>query len=105
MNSRNKCQEPLTEFGRKPFSLMPLVALVALGAVTAIPALSSHLLYAASSERFASVTVRSGDTLWTLAERRTAPGDSVQDTIDTIRAVNHLGSAALAPGQRIRIPR
>lgn len=84
---------------------MPLVALAALAAVTAVPVLSSSLLHAAGQERLVSVTVQRGDTLWTLAEKRTAPGDSVQDTIDAIRAVNRLGSTVLAPGQRIKIPR
>jgi nucleoid-associated protein YgaU len=84
---------------------MPVVALAALGAIVAIPALSSSLLHAAGSERFASVIVHRGDTLWTLAESHTPAGGSIQETIDTILAVNQLDGAAVVPGQQIRIPR
>lgn len=90
---------------RKRMSLMPAVALAALGAIVAIPALSSSRLYAAAPERFATVTVRAGDTLWSLAERRTPNGGDVEQTVDTIVAVNHLDGVAIVPGERIKIPR
>jgi len=84
---------------------MPAVALVALGALVAIPTLSSSRLYAAGPEQFASVTVHRGDTVWTLAESRTPAGGNVQETVDTILAANHLETATVVPGQRIKIPR
>lgn len=90
---------------RKRASLMPAVALALLGAIVTIPALSSSRLYAAPPERFGTVTVQRGDSLWALAERRTPAGGSVQDTIDTILAANHLDSATIVPGQQIKIPR
>ena len=90
---------------RKRMSLMPALALAALGAIVAIPALSGSRLYAAGPERFTTVTVRAGDTLWSLAERRTNSGADVQRTIDTIVAANHLDSATIVPGEQIKIPR
>ena len=90
---------------RKRMSLMPAVALAALGAIVAVPALSSSRLYAAGPERFTSVTVQPGDTLWTLAQRRTPADGDVQETIDTIVAVNHLKGAVIVPGEHIKIPR
>ncbi|MBC5811643.1 MAG: LysM peptidoglycan-binding domain-containing protein [Candidatus Eremiobacteraeota bacterium] len=90
---------------QKRFTLMPAIALAALGALVAVPALSSSRLYAAGPEHFATVTVHQGDTLWTLAERRTPSGANVQDTVDSILAVNHLESAAVVPGQHLKIPR
>jgi len=90
---------------RKRASLMPAVALAALGAIVTIPALSSSRLYAAAPERFATVTVQRGDSLWSLAERRTAPGASVQDALDAIVAANHLENATIVPGQQLKIPR
>lgn len=90
---------------RKRMSLMPAVALAALGAVITIPALSSSRLYAAAPQRFATVTVQRGDTLWTLAERRTASTGDVQATVDSIIAVNHLDGATIVPGEQLKIPR
>jgi LysM repeat protein len=89
---------------RKRFTLMPAVALAALGALVAIPTLSTSRLYAATPEHYSAVTVRSGDSLWTIAEANTAPGGDIQETVDTIAAVNHLSDATIAPGERLRIP-
>ena len=90
---------------RKRASLMPAVALAVLGAIVTIPALSTSRFYAAAPERFATVTVQPGDSLWAIAERRTPSGGNVQDTIDTILAANHLEGATILPGQHIKIPR
>ena len=88
-----------------PPTLMPAVALAALGAVVAIPTLSSSRLYAAPPSRYAVVTVHRGDNLWSIAERVTPRGENVQDTVDTIAAANHIDDGDITPGQRIRIPR
>lgn len=90
---------------RKRVTLMPAVALAALSALIAIPALSQARLYAAAPEHFARVTVAQGDSLWSLADRYTASGESVQDTVDRIMAVNGLASATVLPGQHLNIPR
>jgi nucleoid-associated protein YgaU len=88
---------------RKRFTLMPAIALAALSLIVALPTLSSMRLYAAGAERYAKVTVHPGDTLWSIAAAHDAGGD-IQQTIDTIDAVNHLHGAALQPGQKLRIP-
>ncbi len=90
---------------RKRITLMPAVSLAALSALIAIPALSQARLYAAAPEHFANVTVQRGDTLWSIADRYTLVGGSVQDTVDRIMSVNALASAAVVPGQRLEIPR
>jgi predicted Zn-dependent protease len=90
---------------RKRISLMPAIALAALSALIAIPALSQSRLYAAGPEHFATVTVRHGDSLWTIADRYTASGENVQDTIDHIMAVNGKSSATVVPGEYLKIPR
>jgi LysM repeat protein len=84
-------------------TLMPLVALGALSLAVTLPALSSTV-HAAPTVAYTTVTVRPGDSLWTLAERSTATGD-VQSTVDDIIAANHLAGANLAIGQHLRIPR
>lgn len=88
---------------RKKFTLMPAIALASLGLMVALPALSSTALHAASATRYATVTVRAGDTLWSIAAAHTGSAN-VQDTIDRISEANHLSSSALQPGQHLRIP-
>jgi LysM repeat protein len=88
---------------KRKFSLMPLIALGGLSLAVSIPALSSTI-HAAAPVRYATVTVKSGDSLWTLASARTASGGDVQETIDQIVAANHLSSKSLSPGQTLRIP-
>ncbi len=90
---------------RKRITLMPAVALAALGALVAIPALSQSRLYAAAPARFAHVTVRNGDNLWTIADRYTSSTGSVQETDDQIENANHLDTAIVIPGQHLEIPR
>jgi predicted Zn-dependent protease len=90
---------------KKRMTLMPAVAPAALSALIAIPALSQARLFAAAPERFAHVTVASGDTLWSLADRYTPSGEDVQSTIDRIMDVNGLASATVVPGEHLKIPR
>lgn len=89
---------------RKRFTLMPLIALAALSLMVALPTLSSTRLYAASTARYATVTVQPGDTLWSIASAHTGESNDIQETIDRISAVNHLNGATLQPGEHLRIP-
>lgn len=89
---------------RKRFTLMPLIALATLSLMVALPTLSSMRLYAASTERFATVTVHPGDSLWAIAAAHTNSSADVQETIDRIEAANHLSGAQVLPGQHLRIP-
>jgi LysM repeat protein len=89
---------------RKRFTLMPAVALVGLSALVTVPVLSSSHLYAAAPEQLTTVTVRSGDSLWSLASAHTAQGGNVQETVDRIASVNHLQGSVIIPGQRLEIP-
>jgi nucleoid-associated protein YgaU len=61
-------------------------------------------VHAAPPVAYATVTVHHGDTLWSLAERRTAANGDVQATVDQIVATNHLGTAAISVGQKLRVP-
>lgn len=88
---------------KRKLTLMPLVALGGLCLAVTLPALSSTV-HAAPPVAYTSVTVRPGDNLWALAERKTAPGGDVQSTVDQIVASNHLQSAELTVGQRLRVP-
>jgi LysM repeat protein len=84
-------------------TLMPLVVLAGLGLAVTVPALSSTV-HAAPPVAYATVMVRSGDTLWSLAERSTASSADIQSTVDQIVATNHLDGSALRVGQKLRVP-
>ncbi|HEV3195031.1 MAG TPA: LysM peptidoglycan-binding domain-containing protein [Candidatus Cybelea sp.] len=83
---------------------MPAIALAALGLMVALPTLSSVRLYAATTQRYATVTVRPGDTLWSIAATHAAPTADVQEVVDRISDANHLQGGTLQPGQHLRIP-
>jgi len=89
---------------RKKLSLMPAIALTALGLMVALPALSGMSLHAATATRYAHVTVKSGQTLWGIAAAHTAETGDIQETIDRISEANHLTTAPIQPGQHLRIP-
>jgi hypothetical protein len=89
---------------RRKFTLMPAIALAALGLMVALPTLSSMRLYAATSQHYVRVTVHPGDTLWSIASSHAAPSADVQEVVDRISAANHIAGGALQPGQHLRIP-
>jgi LysM repeat protein len=89
---------------RKRFTLMPAIAVAALGLMVALPTLSSVRLYAATARHYATVTVRPGDTLWGIAAAHAGSNADVQELVDRISDVNHLQSGSLQPGQHLRIP-
>lgn len=89
---------------RKRFTLMPAIAVAALGLMVALPTLSSVRLYAASARHYTTVTVRPGDTLWGIAAAHSAQNADVQETVDRISDANHLSGSGLQPGEHLRIP-
>ncbi len=89
---------------RKRFTLMPVIALAALSLMVTLPTLSSMHLYAASAQRYTTVMVQPGDTLWSIASAHTGSNADIQETIDRISEANHLQAASLQPGERLRIP-
>ena len=89
---------------RKRFTLMPAIALAALSLMVTLPALSSMHMYAATAQRYATVTVQPGDTLWSIASAHTGSNGDIQAMIDAISAANHLQASLLQPGEKLRIP-
>ena len=51
-----------------------------------------------------SVTVTSGETLWSIAAELTSPGSDVRDVMSQIVALNGLESEALVAGQQLTVP-
>ena len=89
---------------RKRFTLMPAIAIAALGLVVGLPSLSGTRLYAATPQRYAVVQVRPGDTLWGIAAKHAAAGTDISQLVDEISDANHLEAGSLQPGERLRIP-
>ena len=50
-----------------------------------------------------SYVVRSGDTLWSIAERL-APGRDPRPLVDAISATNRVDPGSIVPGQTLLIP-
>ena len=89
---------------RRRFTLMPAIALASLGLMVALPTLSSVRLYAATTQRYVTVTVKPGDTLWSIAASHARPSADVQEIVDRISDANRLGGGTIQPGQHLRIP-
>ncbi len=90
---------------RRRITLTPLIAFAALALVLTVPVLSQTSVHAASVERYTTVHVRAGETLWAIASANTDADGDVQATVDRIVTANHLAGATLVPGERLRIPR
>lgn len=61
-------------------------------------------VHGAEHGAFASVTVATGETLWSIAVRERPEADP-RGTVDRIIARNSLRSPVLLPGQRLEVPR
>ena len=59
--------------------------------------------WSASAADYATVTVRPGDTVWSIAAQR-YPGADTRDKVGEIMAANGLHDALLRPGQKLRVP-
>ena len=49
-------------------------------------------------------TVRSGDTLWEIAEDHASRGRDVRDVVAAIRSINRLSESVIYPGQTLEVP-
>jgi Tfp pilus assembly protein FimV len=87
---------------RKP-TLMPAVSLAALSLAVSLPVVSNSV-HAAPPVSYQTVTIRPGDTVWSVAERKTPTGGDVQAMVDQIIGANHLATASVTVGQRLRVP-
>ena len=87
----------LTRRGRR---VIAAVVLALAGALLWLAARSAPSP-AATGRAPATVTVQTGDTLWSIAAR-VAPQTDPRAEVDTLLRLNHLGGPALVPGQVLR---
>lgn len=76
-----------------------LVLVLVLLLASAVQATSAGELRATVDYR-----VRSGDTLWTIAEEHGPGGHDVRDVIAVIRSINDVEGSLIFPGQVLQIP-
>ncbi|UQX86735.1 LysM peptidoglycan-binding domain-containing protein [Jatrophihabitans telluris] len=91
---------PLRLTGRGVAVVAALIGLLA-GAMLLVAAMSSSAAPTAPVVP-ASVTVHSGDTLWSIANE-IAPAQDPRGVVDNLMARNHLTSTSLTPGQTLKV--
>jgi hypothetical protein len=91
----------ITRRGRLSITLAFAVVLAALGVGGGSQALAGSETQPVPVH---SVTVLPGDTLWSIAQQGTAPGEDVRDVIAEIVELNGLEGSAVYAGQRLTVP-
>lgn len=87
-------------------SLIPLIQVLSLVLVFALPVVWGARIYTSSPTRYDRVVVRQGDTVWSLVSSHVAAGADVSEAAYEVSAVNHLPAGSqLHPGQVLLIPR
>lgn len=87
-------------------NLVPLIQLFSLVLVFALPVVWASRIYTSSPAHYDRVVVHSGDSVWSLVARQSAPDQDVNEATYQVMALNHLRSGeALRPGQVLLIPR
>jgi LysM repeat protein len=88
-------------------SLRLLILLIAVGALfllLSVRVAASTPQDAMSPPPPESYRVRTGDTLWVIAQSRSGPGDDVRSVVGQIKDLNDLTGSGLRPGQVLLIP-
>jgi hypothetical protein len=91
----------ITRRGRLAITLALTVVLAALGFAGGSEALARGK---AQPVPVRAVTVLPGDTLWSVADQVTPPGEDVRDVIAEIADLNGLESSAVYAGQQLTVP-
>jgi len=87
-------------------TLIPLIQLLSLVLVFALPAMWVSRVYTSSPTHYSRVIVRPGDTVWSLVARRVGPDADVNEAADQVIVANHLkADAQLHPGEVLLVPR
>ena len=91
---------------RTRVSLIPLIQLLSLVLVFALPVVWASQVYTSSPTRYDRVVVHQGDTVWSLVERRASAGSDVNELAYNVMSLNHIkAEQQLHPGQVLLLPR
>ena len=84
--------------------LLALAALVGVAALLLGPAATPAAASGSTSHAaLTTITVRSGETLWSIATR-VAPNSDPRETVTALREVNNLNTGYVYAGQRLIVP-
>lgn len=87
-------------------SLVPLIQVLSLVLVFALPVIWGARIYTSSPVHYDRVTVRQGDTVWSIVAARSKAGTDVAEAAYDVASANHLAAgSALHAGQVLLIPR
>jgi Tfp pilus assembly protein FimV len=89
----------LTRRGRAVLVLLPAV----LALSSAFVGMSAPFAQADPTASSRTVVVRTGDTLWAIAER-VAPARDPRDVVAALERANHLAGAVVLAGSRLEVP-
>ena len=93
----------ITRRGRAVLAVLIAVPLAVAAVIGGIGAVGATATDRTTSNSYSYVTVRSGESLWQLAEE-IAPKADPRDVVADISDLNGLGSGVIQPGQRLAIP-
>ncbi|QDZ13524.1 LysM peptidoglycan-binding domain-containing protein [Humibacter ginsenosidimutans] len=93
----------LTRRGRVVLAVLLVLPLMIGGAMFAANSAAIAGVDGTSSVTFRHVTVQSGDSLWSIAER-VAPGSDPRDVVSAIVDLNGLSSSMVQAGEQLAIP-
>ncbi len=87
------------------YVIIAILALAMIGfAVASVAGRSASLAHTLAELPRTSVTVKNGDSLWSIAADCDIPHLSTQEISDAIVSWNHLDSTTLVPGQVLSVP-
>ena len=95
----------LTTRGRRilaALAALPAIAALSIAVISGGSALASRDAGAPTGS-FTTLTVASGESLWSIAEQ-VAPGADPRDVVDAIVRLNALDGVTVSAGQRLSIP-
>ncbi|WP_199240956.1 LysM peptidoglycan-binding domain-containing protein [Naasia lichenicola] len=94
----------ITARGRAALAVIVLAPVVAAAiALSSAPAVASDAPRDSNPVSFSYITVESGESLWSIAER-IAPKADPRDVITEISALNGLDGASVSAGQSLAVP-
>ncbi|SFS60943.1 cell division suppressor protein YneA [Marininema halotolerans] len=59
---------------------------------------------ASEHDAYQTIEVKAGETLWSIARLYGDSNEDVRKTVDLIQEANHLDTAMIQPGQKLRVP-
>jgi hypothetical protein len=90
---------------RQGGTLVPLIQVLSLVLVFALPAVWGSKVFTSTPMRYDRVVVHSGDTVWSLVSHRSTRSDDLGEAVYRVSQINHIQAGArLQPGSILLFP-